>query len=74
MTRAIVAIALALASTAAWAAEPNWTATETAHFIIYSKSPRAEVQKLATEVESYDKLIRMATGVRDNLPPVKVRI
>jgi tetratricopeptide (TPR) repeat protein len=74
MLKFIVGLAAALLSVAAWAAEPGWTATETAHFIIYSKSPKERVGQLATEVESYDKLIRMATGIRDDTPPVKVRI
>jgi tetratricopeptide (TPR) repeat protein len=74
MLKAILGLLAALTSVAAFAAEPGWTATETAHFIIYSKSPKERIEKLATEVESYDKLIRMATGIRDELPPVKVRI
>ena len=74
MLRVVVGLVAALMGVAAWAAEPAWTATETAHFIIYSKSPKDRVEQLATEVESYDKLIRMATGVRDDTPPVKVRI
>ncbi|HEX4800170.1 MAG TPA: hypothetical protein VFU91_03230 [Sphingomicrobium sp.] len=74
MPKLIVGLVAAFMSVAAWAAAPVWTATETAHFIIYSKSPKERVEQLATEVESYDKLIRMATGVRDDTPPVKVRI
>src|SRR6478672_528783 len=74
MLKLIIGLAATLLSAAAAAAEPAWTATETAHFIIYSKSPKERVEQLASEVESYDKLIRMATGVRDDLPPVKVRI
>lgn len=74
MLRAIVGLIVGLMSVGAFAADAPWTATETAHFTIYSKSPKERVEKLATEVESYDKLIRMATGVRDGLPPVKVRI
>jgi tetratricopeptide (TPR) repeat protein len=74
MLKLIIGLAATLLSVAATAAEPAWTATETAHFIIYSKSPKERVEQLATEVESYDKLIRMATNVSDDTQPVKVRI
>jgi tetratricopeptide (TPR) repeat protein len=74
MLKLFIGLLAALTSVAAFAADPGWTATETAHFIIYSKSSEQRIEKLATEVESYDKLIRMATGIRDDTPPVKVRI
>ncbi len=75
MFKAIVAFVVGLVSlpTAA-AAAPVWQASQTEHFIIYSKSAPDRVLKLATELESYDKLMRMATGIQDDSPPVKVRI
>lgn len=74
MLKLIIGVAASLLSVAAWAAEPAWTAAETAHFVIYSKSPKERVEQLAVDLESYDKLIRMATGIRDDTPPVKVHI
>ncbi|MGE5562883.1 MAG: tetratricopeptide repeat protein [Bacillota bacterium] len=74
MFRLLVALLAATLAVAAAAAEPAWEAAETQHFIIYSKSPPERVQQLATEVESYDKLMRMATGIREDVQPVKVRI
>ena len=52
----------------------EWQAAETQHFIIYSESPRAGIEKLAERVESYDKLMRMATSIPEDKAPVKVRI
>src|SRR5687767_471369 len=52
----------------------EWQAAETEHFIIYSESPRAGIEKLAERVESYDKLMRMATSIPEDKAPVKVRI
>jgi tetratricopeptide (TPR) repeat protein len=77
MTRYLVAIlawALALATSTASAAAPVWQAAETAHFIIYSKGSQQRLEKLATDLESYDKLMRMATGMGDENDIVKVRI
>lgn len=71
--RVIIAFFAAGISVAA-AAEPTWQAAETQHFIIYSKSPRERVEQLATDLESYDKLLRMATNISSGIEPVKVRI
>lgn len=74
MLRLLVAFVTVAFSVAAFAAEPAWTASETAHFIIYSKSPPERVRDLAVDLERYDKLIRMATNIREDVPPVKVRV
>lgn len=62
-----------LASVAATPALAEWREVETDHFIIVSESAPQEVENLATRLESYDKLMRMATNV-GNDDPVKVRI
>lgn len=74
MFRYVVAFVAAALSVAAGAAEPVWHAAETQHFIIYSKSPQTRIEQLATDLESYDKLIRMATNISDDIQPVKVRV
>jgi tetratricopeptide (TPR) repeat protein len=74
MFRMIVALAAATLSIAAAAAEPAWTASQTKHFIIYSKSPPERVRDLAIDLERYDKLIRMATNIPDDVQSTKVRI
>lgn len=74
MFRLFVAFVTAALSVAAGAAEPVWHAAETQHFIIYSKSPQQRIEQLATDLESYDKLIRMATNISDDVQPVKVRV
>lgn len=56
------------------AAKAEWRAAETRHFTFYSESGDRELEKLAARVESYDKLMRMATGISDEAEPVKVRI
>lgn len=61
--------ALLVASPAA----AEWREVETAHFRIISESDPAEVEKFAVHLESYDKLMRMATGIAED-NPVKVRI
>ena len=63
MFRTLIALIAASLSVAAVAAEPAWTASETKHFIIYSKSPPERVRDLAIDLERYDKLIRMATNI-----------
>jgi tetratricopeptide (TPR) repeat protein len=67
----LAALALLLAPGAAWA---EWKAAETAHFIIYSKSGDEALSELAERLESYHKLMLMATGVAEDVDPVKVRI
>lgn len=74
MFRTIVALVAGLLSVSAVAAEPAWTASETKHFIIYSKSPPERVRDLAIDLERYDKLIRMATNIPDDVQSTKVRI
>ena len=71
---AALVTALCLAGTRAMAAEPVWQAAETAHFIVYSTSGQAEIDRLATDLETYDMLMRMATGIHEDQPSVKVRI
>jgi tetratricopeptide (TPR) repeat protein len=54
-------------------ANAEWQEMETAHFRIITESSPAEVEKFAATLESYDRLMRMATGIQDD-KPVKVRI
>jgi tetratricopeptide (TPR) repeat protein len=74
MFRTIIALFAAVLTASASAADPVWHAAETQHFIIYSKSPPERVEQLATDLESYDKLLRMATNIDSAVQPVKVRI
>lgn len=54
-------------------ATAEWRASETEHFIIYSESAPARTQELAARLESYDKLMRLATNIGPE-DTVKVRI
>ncbi len=74
MKNLIKLAALALLACAPAAARSEWRAAETAHFIVYSESSDRDLEKLATRLESYDKLMRMATGISSKVEPVKVRI
>lgn len=75
MFRALILLgALALGVAANAAPDSGWKAAETEHFIIYSKSPQARIDELAADLESYDKLMRMATGTPAEEPVIKVRI
>lgn len=74
MFRTILALLAAALSLAATAAEAKWRATETQHFVIYSRSSPEYVQELAERLERFDKLMRMATGFAGDIEPVKVRI
>ena len=58
----------------ATAGQAEWRRFETAHFIIYSESDDRRVTDLATDLESIDGLMRMATGLRQDQVAVKVRI
>lgn len=71
MLRNILALAALWLFAAPAAAE--WREYETAHFRIISESKPAEVETFAGRLESYDKLMRMVTGIADD-KPVKVRI
>lgn len=71
MIRLLAAVALLIAPAAALA---EWQVAETQHFIIYSERSRPDLEKLAERLESYDKLMRMATSIPEDRDPVKVRI
>jgi tetratricopeptide (TPR) repeat protein len=73
MYRMFLALAALVASVAA-SAEPVWQAAETKHFVIYSKSSNQRIEELATDLEKYDKLLRMATAIDEEVKPVRVRI
>ena len=62
--------AIVLVPSASWA---EWREVETAHFLIISESQPAQIEKFAERLESYDKLMRMATSIAED-DPVKVRI
>jgi tetratricopeptide (TPR) repeat protein len=66
-------VAAVLALSLAHPASAEWREMETAHFRIISESNPADIEKFAATLESYDKLMRMATGIKDDRP-VKVRI
>jgi hypothetical protein len=67
--------ALALVMLAPAAAQAgDWKAYETAHFIIYSKSDREDVEKLASGLETTDGLMRKASAISNKIEPIKVRI
>ena len=74
MVRLLATLALSLLLLAPAAARAEWKAAETAHFIIYSESSEKDLTKLAERLESYDALMRMATGIREDKETVKVRI
>jgi hypothetical protein len=66
-----MAAALALAPAAAQA---EWRRYETSHFIVYSEQGSKEATRLAEGLERIDGLMRMATGLKPDTKPVKVRI
>jgi tetratricopeptide (TPR) repeat protein len=55
-------------------ARAEWRKYETAHFIIYSEAGEKGVTRLAEGLETVDGLMRMATALRPQAEPVKVRI
>lgn len=70
-------LAVMLSASVILAAHPaiaKWNEYETAHFKIISESSPANVEQFAEELESYDKLMRMATAIKDDEETVKVRI
>jgi len=67
----VLAAALVLAPGAARA---EWKKYDTAHFVIYSESGEKEVTRLAERLEGVDGLMRMASGLKSDVEPVKVRI
>ena len=54
--------------------EASWSKYESAHFVIYSQSPAKEVELLGSRLEKVDALMRLATSLKDDVEPVKVRI
>jgi tetratricopeptide (TPR) repeat protein len=70
-TAALMAVALLLAPVAAKA---EWRKYDTVHFVIYSESSEKEVTRLAERLETVDGLMRMASGLKSDVEPVKVRI
>lgn len=73
MRRCSVGVAAAAAMVAAMPASAQWRAYEARHFTIYTDGGEARATDLATRLEKYDKLMRMATGTSDD-QPAKVRI
>ncbi len=71
MRRYILAAIAAFIGTST--ASAQWREVETAHFLIVSESPPAKIEEFAERLESYDKLMRMATGIAEG-DSVKVRI
>ncbi len=67
-------VGLGLLALAPAAAQAEWRAAETAHFIIYSESSDRDLDRLAERLENIDGLMRMATGISDEVEPIKVRI
>lgn len=59
-----VLLALALVTQAS-VAEARWREASTRHFLIYSEGSEAELREAAEQMERYDSLLRVATGVRD---------
>ena len=74
MRKLIMMIAVATATLGASSADAEWRRYETANFVIYSESGPKKVEELATGLESVDALMRMATGLSNDVEPVKVRI
>lgn len=76
MLRAFAAFVAAASGfvTAAGAAQPQWMVAESRHFVVYSASPPEQIGKLAEDLESYDKLMRMASSVPDDARPTRVRV
>lgn len=67
-------LAAALLALVPAAAQAEWRAFETTHFVIYTKSNDADAERLATRLETTDGLMRMATAISDRIAPIKVRI
>ena len=70
-TGAVIAATLALAPAAAQA---EWRRYETAHFIVYSEQGSKEATRLAEGLERIDGLMRMATGLKPETKPVKIKV
>jgi len=69
--QALAAVALLLSPVAARA---EWRKYDTQHFVIYSEAGEKEVTRLAERLEAVDGLMRMASGLKSEIEPVKVRI
>jgi tetratricopeptide (TPR) repeat protein len=74
MYRLIVALLAATLCAPHAVAEPVWHAAQTKHFIVYSTGSNERIEQLATDLEKYDKLLRMATAIDDSVEPIRVRI
>jgi len=72
--RVFACAAAAVATCFSTPAGAAWHRFETEHFIIYSERPENKVEDLARGLEGVDGLMRMATGLSGEHPPVKVRI
>ena len=70
----LIVVACLGAVFSATAAQADWRAFSTSHFIIYSESDDKAVEQLARSLETVDGLMRMATGLGTDVEPVKVRI
>jgi hypothetical protein len=75
---AVARIAILFAALAALlapaAAQAEWRKYETAHFQVYSQESEKEATRLAEGLEKIDGLMRLATSLKPDTKPVKVRI
>ena len=60
----LIFLALALVAHAG-VAEARWREASTRHFLIYSEGTEAELRRAAEQMERYDSMLRLATGVSD---------
>src|SRR5690349_11845955 len=46
-------------------AEARWREASTRHFLIYSEGSEADLRRASEQIERYDSMLRVATGVGD---------
>jgi len=71
---AVVAILLALSAIVAGPVQAEWMQATTRHFVVYSDSREAELRDLATELETFDSVIRYYHGTADTTESASNRL
>lgn len=74
LVRGLLALVLGVMVAAGWgasAAQARWLRAETAHFVLYSDGPEANLRRFAGDLETFDLLLRSLHGMDPKAPSAR---
>lgn len=55
-------------------AHAEWRRAESRHFVVYGETSEASIRQTSVDLERYDGVLRLLTGLKDDTPAVKLNI